>query len=134
MVGPTGRRPQKGVLGLPDGDGQAPGGVDRLLEHLDSYFLVAELVAGEWLALLCAAGLATHDGGVFTAMPGLEDALDPERLGFNLTVLLEMTELWPRLMPALSRSLATGCGAGFAKVVPHDSPAGLTVYAATAPA
>jgi hypothetical protein len=131
---------------MPDGDGQAPGGVERLLEHLDSYFLVAELVAGwragllaallegpgtaaavaaragahqrstaEWLALLCAAGLATHDGGVFTAMPGLEDALDPERLGFDLTVLLEMTEMWPRLMPALSRSLATGCG------IPYDA-------------
>ena len=85
---------------MPDGDGQAPGGVDRLLEHLDSYFLVAELVAGwragllaallegpgtaaevaaragaherstaEWLALLCAGGLASHDGGVFDGAP-----------------------------------------------------------------
>jgi hypothetical protein len=31
---------------MPDGDGQAPGGVERLLGHLDSFFLVAELVAG----------------------------------------------------------------------------------------
>jgi hypothetical protein len=37
-------------------------------------------------------------------------ALDPERLGFDLAVLLEMTWLWPRLMPALARSLASGCG------------------------
>jgi SAM-dependent methyltransferase len=47
---------------------------------------------------------------VFTAAPGLRDALDAERLGFDLAVLLEMTELWPRLMPALARSLASGCG------------------------
>jgi SAM-dependent methyltransferase len=128
------------------GGGQATAGLDRLLEHLDSYFLVAELVAGwragllqallegpgtaaevagragahrrstaEWLALLCAAGLAGHDGGVFTAAPGLAGALDPDRLGFDLAVLLEMTEMWPRLMPALARSLASGCG------IPYDA-------------
>jgi SAM-dependent methyltransferase len=127
-------------------DGQAQGGLDRLLGHLDSYFLVAELVAGwragllaavlagpgtatevarragahqrsteEWLALLCAAGLADHRDGVFTAAPGLEPALDPERLGFDLTVLLEMTEMWPRLMPGLARSLADGRG------IPYDA-------------
>jgi hypothetical protein len=45
---------------MPDGDGQGAAGLDRLLEHLDSYFLVA----------------------------------------------------------------------GFAKIAPDDSPAGLTVYAA----
>jgi len=38
-------------------DGQAQGGLDRLLGHLDSYFLVAELVAG-WRAGLLAAVLA----------------------------------------------------------------------------
>jgi hypothetical protein len=125
---------------------EGPGGLERLLGHLDSYFLVAELVAGwragllsavlagpgaaaevaeragahersteEWLALLCAAGLASHDDGVFTAAPGLEPALDPERLGFDLAVLLEMTEMWPRLMPALARSLADGSG------IPYDA-------------
>jgi SAM-dependent methyltransferase len=134
----------------PAGDEPAADGVERLVGHLESYFLVAELVAGwragllqavldgpgtaaevaeragaherstgEWLALLCAAGLVTHADGVFTAAPGLEPALDPERLGFDLTVLLEMTEMWPRLMPALARSLAGGGGIPYSAYQPE---------------
>jgi hypothetical protein len=112
---------------MPDGPaaddpgGQAPDGTERLLGHLDSYFLVAELVAG-WRAGLLRALLAG---------PGLELALDAERLGFDLTVLLEMVEQWPRLMPDLTRSLADGRGIPYAA---YDSPAGLRVYAGHVPA
>ena len=135
-----------------DPGGQAPDGTERLLGHLDSYFLVAELVAGwragllqallagpgtaaeiagragaherstaEWLALLCAADLAGWQDGTFTAAPGLELALDAERLGFDLTVLLEMVEQWPRLMPDLARSLADGRGIPYAAYQPEFS-------------
>jgi SAM-dependent methyltransferase len=130
--------------------GSIPPSVERLVGHLESYFLVAELVAGwragllqailagpgtaaevaaragahqrsagEWLALLTAAGLVGHDHGVFTAAPGLQLALDEERLGFDLTVLLEMTEMWPRLMPALARSLRDGSGIPYGAYQPE---------------
>ena len=138
--------PDRPAAGGGPGGGQAADGTERLVGHLDSYFLVAELVAGwragllqallagpgtaadiagragaherstaEWLALLCAADLASWEDGTFTAAPGLELALDAERLGFDLTVLLEMVEQWPRLMPDLARSLADGRG------IPYDA-------------
>jgi SAM-dependent methyltransferase len=50
---------------------------------------------------------------------GLEPALDPDRLGFDLAVLLEMTEMWPRLMPGLARSLADGRGIPYSAYQPE---------------
>jgi hypothetical protein len=82
---------------MPDGDGKAPGGLDRLLEHLDSYFLVAELVAG-WRAGLLAAMLE-GPGTAAESPPGPEPTNAPPPSGSPCSA----REAWPTTTAGCSR-------------------------------
>jgi hypothetical protein len=127
--------------GAPEG----AGGVERLLGHLDSYFLVAELVAG-WRAGLLAAGpsraaeiagragahvRSTEDGWpccARAAVPATTTGSSGPRPAWSGP----STWCWrstPSTTSPTRRRPSPGSGGPCGRV----SPAGLTVYAASDP-